>query len=126
MTTSAAKTYKRELKKKLSRDTCSRHVQQRLLSKFSTMLETMGEEYPNPTIAQLEQAFGAPDHMARVLLEGIPAEDRLRRRDTFRALRTTGLILLAVMALGLVLAFAYSWYMKQFFINVGETLVVVK
>ena len=126
MTKSAAEIYKRELKKNLSRNVCSRHVQVQLLNKFETMLETMREEYTDPTTAQLEMAFGAPDHMAQVLLEGTPAEDRLRRQDTFRTLRTMGLVLLAVIALGLIFAFAYSWYMKQFMVNVGETLVVVK
>lgn len=120
---SAAKQYKRELRKHLSLDSCSRRLRSTLLARFDAMLGTLAEEYPEPAMAQLESAFGTPTQMAQVLLEGTPKEKLQHRRSSFRTMRT---VLVTAAVVGLALGLAYVWYFKSYAVHLREIVTVLK
>ena len=121
MTSSAVNAYKRQLKKQLSPELCSRRVCGLLLSRFDVMLGAMSEEYPDPNPAQLEQAFGTPAQMAETLLDGIPQEKRIHRQSSMRILRR---LLVAGLILALAGGLIYAWWFKSFSIHAKEAILI--
>ena len=126
MTANPTVTYKRSLKKHLSREYCSGKTRSALLARFDTMVNTLAEDCPSPTAEDLNAAFGTPEQLAQVLLAGMPQEEVLRREQSFRRAQVLRHVVLAVLAAALVLGFAYAWWFKEYSIHAAETIVIWK
>lgn len=74
MVFSAAR-YRRALKRALH---CGGNARRELLAKFDLSLSTFLEDHPAPTDAELSAAFGTPEEMARVMMEGVGEEEKAR------------------------------------------------
>lgn len=107
------KQYRRALKRKLR---CSWGVQKRLLEKFDDAAFSYLENEPTPALAEVTEAFGPPEEMARTLMEEVtPKEAAAYKRGTI--LRRV----LAGVAAAAVLAFAiYTFCWKE----IGFTIIV--
>lgn len=124
MTNPAAIQYKRALKGQLSPDLCGGRTRASLLSRFDAMLDTLLEDCPDPAPAQLEQAFGTPAHMAQVLLERIPPEDRTRRQARFHTKQILRKVLVATLILALAGGLVYAWWFKSYGLHVTEAITI--
>lgn len=111
--TDGMKQYRRVLKRKLR---CSWGVRKRLLEKFDDAAFSYLENEPTPALAEVTEAFGPPEEMARTLMEEVtPKEAAAYKRGTI--LRRV----LAGVAAAAVLAFAiYTFYWKE----IGFTIIV--
>ena len=107
------KQYRRALKRKLR---CSWGVRKRLLEKFDDAAFSYLENEPTPALAEVTEAFGPPEEMARTLMEEVtPKEAAAYKRGTI--LRRV----LAGVAAAAVLAFAiYTFCWKE----IGFTIIV--
>ncbi len=107
------KQHRRVLKRKLR---CSWGVRKRLLEKFDDAAFSYLENEPTPALAEVTEAFGPPEEMARTLMEEVtPKEAAAYKRGTI--LRRV----LAGVAAAAVLAFAiYTFCWKE----VGFTIIV--
>ena len=72
-----AQQYRRALIKSLR---CSSQTRKELLNSFDCSLEAYFEEYPEATAEDLRSAFGPPERMAWVLMEGISDEEIAKHR----------------------------------------------
>lgn len=111
--TDGMKQYRRVLKRKLR---CSWDVRKRLLEKFDDAAFSYLENEPTPALAEVTEAFGPPEEMARTLMEEVtPKEAAAYKRGTI--LRRV----LAGVAAAAVLAFAiYTFCWKE----IGFTIIV--
>lgn len=74
------KQYRRVLKRKLR---CSWGVRKRLLEKFDDAAFSYLENEPTPALAEVTEAFGPPEEMARTLMEEVtPKEAAAYKRGT--------------------------------------------
>jgi hypothetical protein len=102
--------YKKALKKSLR---CSSSVKERLLGRFDLSLSAFLEDSPNPTMTEMNAAFGSPRDMASVLMEGVSAEENSKYRKTRLITKTIAGIVTGVL-LTLVIVFTlYIYYEKQ-------------
>lgn len=98
--------YRRALKKQLR---CGASVRRQILTRFDDSLVHFEEEFPSPTYAQLETAFGPPPEMAAVLMEGI--SDRETQKY---AIRKKLIRIFAGIAAALFIAFTiYVYFFKD-------------
>ena len=111
--TDGMKQYRRVLKRKLR---CSWGVRKRLLEKFDDAAFSYLENEPTPALAEVTEASGPPEEMARTLMEEVtPKEAAAYKRGTI--LRRV----LAGVAAAAVLAFAiYTFCWKE----IGFTIIV--
>ena len=111
--TDGMKQYRRVLKRKLR---CSWGVRKRLLEKFDDAAFSYLENEPTPALAEVTEAFGPPEEMARTLMEEVtPKEAAAYKRGTI--LRRV----LAGVAAAAVLSFAiYTFCWKE----IGFTIIV--
>lgn len=99
--------YRRALKKQLR---CGASVRRQILTRFDDSLARFEEEFPSPTYAQLETAFGPPLEMAAVMMEGI--SDRETQKY---AIRKKLIRIFAGIAAALFIAFSmYVFFEKEF------------
>lgn len=99
--------YRRALKKQLR---CGASVRRQILTRFDDSLVHFEEEFPSPTYAQLETAFGPPPEMAAVMMEGI--SDRETQKY---AIRKKLIRIFAGIAAALFIAFSmYVFFEKEF------------
>lgn len=99
--------YLRALKKQLR---CGASARRQILTRFDDSLVHFEEEFPSPTYAQLETAFGPPPEMAAVLMEGI--SDRETQKY---AIRKKLIRIFAGIAAALFIAFSmYVFFEKEF------------
>lgn len=68
----SAQKYKRKLRKKLK---CTNAARERVLNSFDSTLEGYLGDNPNASLADLCNAFGAPEDMASVLMEQVSPEE---------------------------------------------------
>lgn len=71
----AVRQYRRGLRKAMK---CCRSHKKRFLEKFDKALEPFLEDSPEPTLQQLEAAFGPAETMARSFMEELTEQDRKR------------------------------------------------
>lgn len=81
MVHSAAR-FRRALTRKLY---CCGNTRRQLLEQFDLSLNTFLEDHPTATEAELSAAFGTPEEMARVMMEGVGDQEkgRYHRRKRF-------------------------------------------
>lgn len=99
--------YRRELKRNLQ---CCIIEQKRLLSLFDSSLSTFLEDYPTPTYAQLEEAFGPPNEMAGVLMERIPQS----KQTNYHRIKRILFVSMSVIAALLICFTIYVFYDKEY------------
>lgn len=99
--------YLRALKKQLR---CGASARRQILTRFDDSLVHFEEEFPSPTYAQLETAFGPPPEMAAVMMEGV--SDRETQKY---AIRKKLIRIFAGIAAALFIAFSmYVFFEKEF------------
>lgn len=99
--------YRRTLKKQLR---CGASVRRQILTRFDDSLARFEEEYPSPTYAQLETAFGPPPEMAAVMMEGVSGREAKKY-----AIRKKLIRIFAGIAAALFIAFSmYVFFEKEF------------
>lgn len=74
--------YRRALKRQLR---CGASARRQILTRFDNSLARFEEEFPSPTCAQLESAFGPPPEMAAVMMEGVPDREKKEIRQSQKA-----------------------------------------
>lgn len=106
--TAAIEQYKRKLKRRLH---CDGSTKRRLMDRFEGMLNVyLGDSgWPAswPGKQDLENAFGTPDQMARILMDEIPA-------DVFAKYQRKRQILRIIAAIAIAALLAYSIYVTLF------------
>ena len=114
--TAAIEQYKRRLKRRLR---CDSVMKQQLMGRFEGMLNVyLGDSgWPAswPGKQDLENAFGSPEQMARILMDEIPANVTAKYRKKKKVKKAIVAILIAA----LVLLTVYIWIYK----DVGITSV---
>lgn len=105
MNNSAAR-YKSKLKRKLQ---CSHGTKARLVEEFSHSLNGFLEENPDASFADLSNAFGPPEEMARMLMEEVDEKELRSYKTKHSLLRIVSIVL----ALTLVLVTAAVFFIKQ-------------
>ena len=109
--TDGMKQYRRVLKRKLR---CSWGVRKRLLEKFDDAAFSYLENEPTPALAEVTEAFGTPEEMARTLMEEVTPKEAAAYKRGVIVRRV-----LAGVAAAAVLAFAvYTFCFKE----VGVTI----
>lgn len=99
--------YRRALKKQLR---CGASARRQILTRFDDSLARFEEEFPSPTYAQLETAFGPPLEMAAVMMEDV--SDRETQKY---AIRKKLIRIFAGIAAALFIAFSmYVFFEKEF------------
>ena len=102
--------YKKAVKKNLR---CTHNTKSQLSQKFDAMLSAFLEDNPSPSTDELYAAFGLPQEMATVLMEGVSAEENSKYRKTRLITKTIAGIVAGVL-LTLVIVFTlYIYYEKQ-------------
>ncbi|MGM9537610.1 MAG: hypothetical protein ACI3VN_04690 [Candidatus Onthomonas sp.] len=79
----ALRDYRTSLKKLLC---CCGSTRRRLLAQFDQMSSLFLEEHPNPSSAELIDAFGTPKELASQLMEEVSEQDRRHYRHRRRLL----------------------------------------
>lgn len=98
--------YRRALKKHLH---CGGKTRRQLLKQFDKSLDAFQEDQSAPTRVQLESAFGPPEAMAAVLMEGVSEAEQARYLRNKKILR-----ILAGIAAALFIAYSiYIFYFKE-------------
>lgn len=118
--------YKKDLKRSLSRELCSRQTRTGLLEKFDKLLGRFQEEHPEPSPAEVSDAFGEPAYMAETLLEGLSPAERAQSKRISHTRRVVCIAALAVLVIGLTAGLVYAWCFKEFSIHTAETLIIYK
>lgn len=99
--------YRRILKSNLH---CGRAKRRTLLDQFEYSLLCFLEDCPSPTYTQLTDAFGPPEDMARVLMESVTKEEKIKYRKQqklLKILKIAVIVLLAIFAI-------YTYYYKEY------------
>ena len=109
--TDGMKQYRRVLKRKLR---CSWGVRKRLLEKFDDAAFSYLENEPTPALAEVTEAFGPPEEMARTLMEEVtPKEAAAYKRGVVLRIVIAGILVASVIA-----ATLWIWCWKE----VGVTI----
>ena len=98
--------YEKLLKKQLR---CTTAVRKRLLEKFRCALLVFLEETPEPSMNQLQEAFGPPEEMAQVLMTEVSPGEMAEYRRNRRIRR----IAVGVIAVVFALFTMYVYFEKQ-------------
>ncbi len=119
--TAAIEQYKRRLKRHLH---CDSITKRRLMDRFEGMLNVyLGDSgWPAswPGKQDLENAFGTPEQMARILMDEIPANVTAKYRKKKRILRVIGAVILAALLAQVV----YLSFIKEYTItSKGEIII---
>lgn len=101
-----ASSYRRALKRNIR---CTGKQKRKLLNSFDATCRAFLSENPNPTQAQLAQAFGTPEEMADVLMAEVSEADRKRYRRV-RALRIVSICVCAAFFIALTV---YIYFLKE-------------
>ena len=109
--------YRRALPRRLK---CGRADKQRCLARFDQSLALFLEETPDPSAAQLEDAFGPPEQLARAYLKELPAE-QLKRHRRHRCICVG---VLAVLLCGLIAWNIYK-FLRPDVITVEEEIIII-
>lgn len=108
--------YKQKLRKQLH---CSITTKKKLLSAFEHSLIPFLEEYPSPTFAQLESAFGPPEEMASMLMESVSRKEQLFCLQK----RKLAKLLVSILVVLVFLFSVYTYCIKEYtFIEVHNEL----
>ena len=102
--------YKSKLKRRLQ---CNRATKAKLLDEFSHSLDGFLEENPDATFADLSNAFGPPEEMARILMAEISEEETRKYRLHVRFKR----ILAGFCAAAVLIFTFYVFFWKEKPIN---------
>ena len=120
--TAAIEQYKRRLKRRLH---CDSTMKRRLMDRFEGMLNVyLGDSgWPAswPGKQDLENAFGTPDQMARILMDEIPADILAKYQRRRQILR----IIAAVAVAALLAQSIYLMFFKPFTI-VSKSEVIIE
>lgn len=98
--------YENALKKRL---TCKGSIKKELIDKFRKSLADYLEDCPTPEMADLCNAFGPPEEMAKVLMEEVSAEEVARHRRWKTCLR----VAVGLLTASLLLFAIYVFFCKQ-------------
>ena len=92
-----AEQYRKKLKACLQ---CSSKTKKALLDSFDRSLEYYLEECPEPADKELHAAFGPPEEMAWVLMEGITTQEiaKYQVRQTLKGVSVCILVMLLLIA----------------------------
>lgn len=101
-----ASSYRRALKRNIR---CTGKRKRELLNSFDSTCRAFLSENPDPSQAQLTQAFGTPEEMAGVLMAEVSEEDRKRYRRV-HALRLASVCVCAALFLALTV---YVYFLKE-------------
>ena len=96
--------YKKAVKKNLR---CTHNTKSQLSQKFDAMLSAFLEDNLSPSTDELYAAFGLPQEMATVLMEGVSAEENSKYRKTRLITKAIAGIVAGVL---LTLVIAFTWY----------------
>lgn len=91
--------YEKALRKQLH---CTGNTKKHLLQQFSGSLDAYLDEHPSPTEADLRDAFGPPEDMAKVLMERV-GNAEIVRFDQLRKWKRIAAITLAALLLVLMI-----------------------
>lgn len=109
--------YEKVLRKQLH---CTGNTKKHLLQQFRSALATYLEDHPSPTRADLRDAFGPPEDMAKVLMESV-SETEIRRFDRQQKWKCAASIALAALLL-ILMVYVFFWKEIPVF-SVSETTV---
>lgn len=95
--------YRRALKKKLH---CCGDTRKTLLEKFDHSLNSFLEEHPTVTQPDLINAFGPPEEMANILMEGVCPQEQTRydKRKLFFGI-TIGILVVVLLLFTMYVCF---------------------
>ena len=105
--------YIQQLKRSLR---CCGATKKRLLQQFRDKLDGFLEETPSPNRQTLEEAFGPPEEMAKVLMETVSAGEKNRFRRQKLWLRGA----VAVLVAAFLALTVYIYTMKEIPVSVEE------
>lgn len=98
--------YRLALKRQLR---CGASVRRQILTRFDDSLARFEEEFPSPTYAQLESAFGPPPEMAAVMMECVSDREKKKYGNRKKLIR-----IFAGIAAALFIAFTiYVYFLKD-------------
>lgn len=104
--TKEAKVYMRDVRRRLH---CVGFTRKSLLLQFSAMINTYLEDCENPTIEDLNSAFGSPEEMATQLMKDVPPKEYQR----YITIRNWGCGLAAVFAIMFFVFSVYTFIWKE-------------
>ena len=112
--------YKRALRRNLH---CSPRAKRKLMEEFAHSLALFLEDTPSPAFSALEEAFGSPAAMAKVLMESVSEKER-KNYHLFQKIKK---ILSAIFVFLLFLLAIYSYYIKEYtIIETYSSVVEIK
>ena len=112
--------YKRTLCKNLH---CSLMTKRKLMEEFKHSLGLFLEDTPSPAFSALEEAFGSPAAMAKVLMEPLSEKER----TNYHLSRKIQKILSAIFVFLLFFFAIYSYYIKEYtIIETYSSVVEIK
>ncbi len=109
--------YEKALRKQLH---CTGNTKKYLLQQFRSSLSTYLDEHPSPTRADLQDAFGPPEDMAKVLMENVSeAEVKTYRKRTL-FLKIITVVLLAIILIQVI----YSAFFKDYTLVTDDSIII--
>lgn len=109
--------YEKALRKQLH---CTSNTKEHLLKQFRSSMSTYLDEHPSPTGADLLDAFGSPEDMAKVLMENVSeAEVKTYRKRTL-FLKIITVVLLAIILIQVL----YSAFFKDYTLVTDESIII--
>lgn len=109
--------YRRALSRRLK---CGRADKQRCLARFDQSLALFLEETPDPSSAQLEDAFGSPEQLAETYLHEI-APEVMRK---YRRIRRAVIVIVVVLCCMLVAGSIYRSFFRPKVVTVEDSLII--